>query len=49
MNSITIERIKEIIDQEVAFAKKTNVQMAMGMLVIRTLLIKETEEKKNNG
>ena len=45
MNTITIERIKEIIDQEVVYAKAANAQMAMGMLVIKTLLINEAERE----
>lgn len=43
--SITIDRINEIIDKEMEFAKKVNPQMAFGMAQIKLLLNKEI----NNG
>lgn len=41
-----IEKINELIDKEIEFAKKVNPVMALGMKQIRDILNKE-EEKEN--
>ncbi len=42
--SITIDRINEIIDKEMEYAKKVNPQMCLGMAQIKKLLNREVYE-----